>query len=131
MTAGAQARGVVGVVISGRCRDIGEHLEADFPVFARGHSTVGQSPFTRPAEIGGVLLIAPQGTHSTAGFAPVEIKSGDSWIVADRDGVVCVPADLVDVVLEQASKGREVDAKCMADIKAGHGVQATFKKWRS
>ncbi|KZV95107.1 RraA-like protein [Exidia glandulosa HHB12029] len=123
MTAGAQARGVLGVVISGRCRDIGEHLEAKFPVFARGRSTVGQTPFTRPAELGGALTIAPQGDDLTSGFGAVEIKSGESWIVADRDGVVCVPADLVDAVLEQASKGRQVDARCMEDIMAGHGLE--------
>lgn len=37
MTAGAKARGAIGVVISGRCRDLAEHRNAGFPVFARGH----------------------------------------------------------------------------------------------
>ena len=40
MTAGAQARGSLGVVISGRCRDIAEHGELQFPVFSRGTSTL-------------------------------------------------------------------------------------------
>jgi regulator of RNase E activity RraA len=40
MTAGAQARGALGVIISGRCRDLGEHREAGFDVFARGSSTL-------------------------------------------------------------------------------------------
>lgn len=127
MTAGAQARGVLGTVISGRCRDLAEHLDARFPVFARGQSTLGQSPFTRPSELGVTLSITP--VPDGGAFPAVEIRSGD-FIVADRDGVVCVPVEQVPAVLEKAAKGREVESRCMEDIKAGRGVQATFKKWR-
>lgn len=42
MTAGAQSRAAVGVVIDGRCRDISEHRDAKFPVFAKATSTLGQ-----------------------------------------------------------------------------------------
>jgi len=62
-------------------------------------------------------------------FNPVSVASGD-WIVADEDGVVCVPVNMVDKVVEVAMKGQEVDAKCMADIRAGKGVQASFKEHR-
>ena len=126
MTAGAQARGAVGVIISGRCRDLAEHRAADFPVFARGHSTVGQSPFVRPSAVNVTLTIRPQDPGE---FAPVAVAPGD-WIVADEDGVVCVPVDMVDKVVELALKGQEVDARCMYDIKAGKGVQASFKEHR-
>ncbi|KAG2150984.1 ribonuclease E inhibitor RraA/Dimethylmenaquinone methyltransferase [Suillus clintonianus] len=130
MTAGAQARGAVGVVISGRCRDLAEHRAADFPVFARGHSTVGQSPFVRPSAVNIALTIRPQDAgEGPDAFAPVTVTAGD-WIVADEDGVVCVPVDMVDKVVELAKKGQEIDAKCMADIKAGKGVQASFKEHR-
>ena len=47
MTAGAQAQNATAVVISGRCRDMAEHRAANFPVFARSQSTLGQSSFTR------------------------------------------------------------------------------------
>ncbi|KAH7925512.1 RraA-like protein [Leucogyrophana mollusca] len=130
MTAGAQARDAVGVVISGRCRDLAEHRAAGFPVFARAHSTVGQSPFVRPAAVNVPLLISPQGAgEGPDPFAPVKVEPGD-WVIADEDGVVCIPKDLVDQVVEVATKGQEVDAKCMEDIKAGKGVQESFKKHR-
>jgi len=48
-------------------------------------------------------------------------------VVADEDGVVCVPVDVVQNVVDFATEGREVDAKCLADIRAGRGVQQTFK----
>lgn len=130
MTAGAQSRGAVGVIISGRCRDLAEHRAADFPVFARGHSTVGQSPFVRPSGVNVALTIHPKDVgDGPDAFDPVTVTPGD-WIVADEDGVVCVPVDMVDKVVELAKKGQEIDAKCMADIKAGKGVQASFKKHR-
>jgi len=128
MTAGAQARGATGVIISGRCRDLAEHRAAGFPVFSRGHSTLGQSPWTRPSAINVPLKIKPQGPGAE-GFPTVTVNPGD-WLVADEDGVVCVPQDLVDKVVELAAKGRDIDALCMRDIKAGLGIQASFKLHR-
>lgn len=126
MTAGAISRGALGVVISGRCRDLSEHREAGFPVFARGHSTLGQSPFTRPSAINIPLEITPEGDTD---FAAVTVNPGD-YVVADEDGVVCVPVSMAPDVVSLAEKGREVDARCMEDIKSGKGVQASFKKHR-
>ncbi|KAG5638450.1 hypothetical protein H0H81_012515 [Sphagnurus paluster] len=130
MSAGAQARSVTGVIISGRCRDLSEHEALNFPVFARGHSTLGQSPYTRPSEINVQLTIEAQGNTTTkCQFPPVVVAPGD-WMVADRDGVVCVPKALESQVIALAEKGRAVDALCMGDIQAGKGVQASFKAHR-
>ena len=131
MTAGAKARGAIGVVISGRCRDLAEHRNAGFPVFARGHSTLGQSPFTRPSEVNVPLTIQPQFSSEAVkdAFKAVVVGPGD-YVVADEDGVVCVPVDLVDQVVTLATKGREVDARCIVDISAGVGVQEAFRKHR-
>ncbi|GJJ06398.1 hypothetical protein Clacol_000589 [Clathrus columnatus] len=127
MTAGAKSRKCLGVVISGRARDLAEHLEQDFPVFARSQSTLGQSPFTRPSEINIPITIYPQ--PSTSMFPPVLINPGDI-ILADRDGVVCVPQSLENRVVELATRGREIDAKCLEEIKAGNSIKETFQKWR-
>ncbi|KAG8213933.1 RraA-like protein [Butyriboletus roseoflavus] len=130
MTAGAQARKVVGVVISGRCRDLAEHRSAGFPVFARGHSTLGQSPFVRPSAVNVPLVIQPQdNAEGLDAFPAVTVEPGD-WIVADEDGVVCVPKDMVDRVVEVARIGREIDVRVLEDINAGKGVQASFKLHR-
>lgn len=128
MTAGAQSRGARGVVISGRCRDLAEHRAASFPVFARGHSTLGQSPFTRPSAVN-VPVTIDSPNVSQEDFPAVEVIPGD-WMVADEDGVVCIPQGLAKEVIALARKGREVDERCMDDIKAGKGVQETFKKHR-
>lgn len=127
MSAGAQARNALGVVISGRCRDLSEHRELGFSVFSRDHSTVGQSPFTRPSAINVPIELVPNDPHTT--FPSCQVNPGD-WIVADEDGVVCVPKDLELPVTELATKLRAVDEKCMADIKEGKGIKASFAKHR-
>lgn len=130
MTAGAQAKGVAGVVISGRCRDLAEHRAAGFPVFARGHSTLGQSPFVRPSAINVPLVIkSHDNADSPDAFPAVTVEPGD-WIVADEDGVVCIPKDMVDKVVEVARIARGIDARVLEDINAGKGVQASFKLHR-
>lgn len=127
MSAGAISRGCLGVVISGRARDISEHIDCDFPVFARSHSTLGQSPFTRPSQINIPLQIHPQPADSN--FPSLSVNPGD-FIIADRDGVVCVPKDLVIETIALANQGQDVDAKCMEDIRAGRGIKESFTKWR-
>lgn len=127
MSAGAKSRGCLGAVISGRARDVAEHLECDFPVFARSHSTLGQSPFTRPSEVNISITIHPHPSTST--FPPVVVNPGDI-IAADRDGVVCIPQELAEKVVELATRGKETDAKCMEDLKAGVSIQEAFRKWR-
>ncbi|KAG6850959.1 hypothetical protein H0H93_005828 [Arthromyces matolae] len=129
MSAGAQARSAVGVIISGRCRDLGEHKSLNFPVFARAHSTLGTSTFTRPSEINVSLTITPQGTPLDTSFPSVVVEPGD-WMIADQDGVVCVPKALESQVVELAEKGKAIDELCMADIRAGKGVQASFNAHR-
>ncbi|KAK2464296.1 hypothetical protein APHAL10511_003753 [Amanita phalloides] len=130
MTAGAQARQAAGVVISGRCRDIGYHRLANFPVFARAQSTLGMSHFTRPSAVNVPLLISnSDGDEFSRVYPPVTILPGD-WIVADEEGVVCVPRALEERVIELAAEVEEVDASCMEDIKSGKGIQASFKKHR-
>ena len=134
MTAGAQSRGVLGVIIDGRCRDLSEHRSFGFPVFARALSTLGQGTFSRPSELNVALTITPipdlRGeNHGGVTFPSTEVRPGDT-LLADIDGVVCVPQDLIEQVVQRCQKSQEIDAKCMEDIKAGKPIKETFKKWR-
>ena len=115
---GAKAREAVGVIIDGRCRDINEHKALGFPVFSRGRSTIGQSPWVRPSTI-----------NTSIRMSSIDVNPGD-WIVADEDGVVRVPPVLEAQVVELALKGQEVDALCMEAIQKGEGIKASFKKFR-
>lgn len=92
-------------------------------VFAKGQSTMGAAPFCKVGSVGEPIVLA----DSTPW--PVIVKTGDI-IVADRDGVVRVPIEHVDQIVEYCSKRVEVDAKCMQDIQDGASIVETFAKHR-
>lgn len=98
-------------------------------VYARGHSTLGQSPFTRPSRVQVPLCISPISPNPDKAFPPTEVNPFD-LVVADLDGVVVVRPEVVDRVIELAEKGREIDERCRKDLEVGKGVKETFKKHR-
>ncbi len=136
MSARAKALGVEGVILDGRCRDLSEHRQAGFPVFARGHSTLGQSPFTRPSELQVPLTItdptlppSSDDSPSNPPFPSITVNPGD-LLLADEDGVVCVPPDLAEQAVDLAAKGVEIDARCMEDLQKGRSIKETFAEHR-
>jgi regulator of RNase E activity RraA len=90
MTATARVRGAAGAVLDGFHRDTVRVLEQDWPVFSRGRFAQDAGvratvlDYRVPAEIGGVL-----------------VRPGD-LVLGDLDGVVVVPAEIEDEVLERA-----------------------------
>jgi regulator of RNase E activity RraA len=84
------ARGVVGCVIDGGCRDVRLVEEVGFPVFAR---------FVTPEDSTWRWEVTATRVPITIGT--VRIEPGD-WVVGDEDGVVVVPADVAGDVLAAA-----------------------------
>ncbi|OBZ91649.1 4-hydroxy-4-methyl-2-oxoglutarate aldolase [Choanephora cucurbitarum] len=121
MSARAKSKGVQGVVIDGRVRDLNEHREMKFPVFARSHSILPQNAFVRPSEIQVPITLSQESS--------VIVQPGDI-IIADIDGVVCVPRDLVEKVIQSCEKYVAIDDQCMEALKKGYGVKETFAKYR-
>ena len=75
----ARAKGIVGLVTNGACRDLDEVIEMRFPVFAAGISMRGT---VRGAHMGWI------GTTIAIGDVPV--SSGDI-ILGDSDGIMVIP----------------------------------------
>lgn len=118
MSARAQAKGVHGVIIDGRVRDLNEHREMKFPVFAKSHSILPQNAFVRPSEIQVPITLSS-----------VVVHPGDI-IVADLDGIICVPKDLIGDVILNCKKYVAIDEQCMNALKQGYSVKETFAKYR-
>lgn len=83
-------RGLVGAVIDGATRDVEELRELGFPVFARG---VIQQSIRNRCAFGGAGLEVELGG--------VRVRPGD-FVAADENGVVVIPAERAQAVLELA-----------------------------
>ncbi|KAK2599441.1 hypothetical protein N8I77_011195 [Diaporthe amygdali] len=108
MSTRAKYLGAEAVVIDGRFRDLEEHRELQFPLFARDSSILGSNTFTRASEIN----------------IPVQFK-GDLWIhpgdiiVADIDGVVVTPPSLVEQVVALCQARAEIDDQMFKGLRKG------------
>lgn len=126
MTARAAKLGAVGTVISGRLRDIQEHRDAAFPVFARGVGTTAGGSVCFASTIGEpvVLQTSLEGVEHESTVHPGDV------IVGDANGVVCVPSELAEEVAKLVPELAKVDAECLDDVKIGRTVTETFEKRR-
>lgn len=108
------ARGAVGVIVDGAVRDSHFAAQKSFPLFARGTAPASYAGTIRPWErdipiqCGGVLVIP-----------------GD-WIIADADGVVVIPAALVEQVCDKAENKAQADAFSQALLAAGFGLDDAY-----
>ena len=112
-------RRVAGVVLNGAVRDADVIAQLDFPLYAAGITHRG--PYKDgPGEIN--VPIAIDG---------MVIEPGD-LILGDADGLLCVPFDDVEAVLEASRRKVKLEEQMMADIKAGTldttWIDATLKR---
>lgn len=87
-----KTRGCVGAVIDGGCRDIDYIVREGFPVFCR-HVT--------PEDCVPRWEIQAWGHEVTVG--DVRVRNGD-YVVADSDGIVIIPAEVIEEVLVAAEE---------------------------
>jgi 4-hydroxy-4-methyl-2-oxoglutarate aldolase len=106
LTTGAEARGIVGLVIDGGVRDV-QALEAHgFPVFSALIALRGAVKVDG-GEIGG-----------TARVGDVDVATGD-WVVADRDGVTVISGAEVDAVVDAGRARADKEAVMFEKLRAG------------
>jgi RraA family protein len=102
----ARHRKISGFIVDGLIRDLPGILKLDFPVFARGTTPIG--PLHRgPGEIN--YPIACGGTVVNAG----------DIVVADSAGIVVVPLDIADELLERLERHAATSASYLAAVERG------------
>jgi RraA family protein len=103
----ARHRGIAGVVVDGLIRDLPAiRALGDFPVFARGVTPIGPlhrgpGEINHPVSIGGIV-----------------VNPGDV-VVGDLNGVVIVPRDIADELVERLVSRRQAEADYTASVARG------------
>jgi regulator of RNase E activity RraA len=114
----AKTKGINGLVVDGGVRDREEMIALGFPVFARHLvPTTGRSRL-RVVEIGGTVTMSGQ-----------RVDSGDV-IVADGTGIVCIPQEKAERVLQIAEALAADDAQAVHEIKQGMTFTEAMGKFR-
>jgi 4-hydroxy-4-methyl-2-oxoglutarate aldolase len=103
MAGAAKARGLEGIVIDGLVRDKKALAELGFPVFAKGF--IPNGPFKEgPGEL-----------NKPISCGGISVLPGD-LIFGDEDGVVVVPASMIEEVLTKAEKKLEYEEQRLQTI---------------
>ena len=102
----AKHRGIAGFVVDGFIRDLPDILELDFPIFARGTTSIG--PLHRgPGEINYPICCGG-----------IVVNPGDV-IVADGAGVVVIPQEIASNLLKRLRNQKISQAAYLASVKRG------------
>ncbi len=103
----AKRQGVVGIVVYGGARDLAGYREMGMPLYCTGSATRDKpaelqlTAYNVPVEVGGVM-----------------VKPGDI-IIADEDGVVAIPAEGMDLMMENMKIMFEVEDGMEKAINSG------------
>ncbi|KAF7117773.1 hypothetical protein CNMCM5793_006953 [Aspergillus hiratsukae] len=112
--------GVRGVLVNGRVRDLAEINECKLPVWVKGTSTVGTGAEAKPGardvpvDVGGVT-----------------VSPGDIIFCDPLEGVVAIPQELLEQVLELMPKLVAMDDKVKDAVSQGMNVFDAFKQFRT
>jgi regulator of RNase E activity RraA len=113
----AMGAGAVGVVVDGCIRDAAQIEELGFPTFARA---------TSPLDTLGRATVVSFGEQATCGG--VVVRRGDV-VVGDVDGVVVIPAALVDDVVRAIETKGSLEASARADLLAGLSLREVWDRY--
>src|SRR5699024_10077145 len=106
MSTMAKVKGVKGLITDGMVRDIGEIRELEFPIWASGITPIAPSTDIPPGELNLPVSIGEIIEHP-----------GD-LVVADDDGVVVVPKDIISEVEKAVKERMKTEDKWVKDIYA-------------
>ncbi|WP_380054030.1 RraA family protein [Falsihalocynthiibacter sp. SS001] len=117
MTTLAQRKGSTGAVLNGYIRDTHGILDMDYPVFSHGSYAQDQRVRGRVIDY-----------RCSVEFGAVTVSTGD-YLVGDIDGVLAIPADIVDEVIEQALAKQATEGNVREAILNGMDATEAFEKY--
>lgn len=106
------------------------------PVFARGMSTLGQKSFVRQSAVDIPLEIRPQyaftltAEEEASHFPSCIVRSGEDVIFCDSNGVIVLPVDKLEEIIEQAEKIVSQDEKVKGDSPPSRHTRTSLTRLR-
>ncbi len=119
---GMKERGSVGALVEGGIRDVRWIGELGFPVFA-SYRTPVQS-IGRWKVTGCQIPVYLKGATGNQ----VLVRPGD-FILADDDGAILIPAEVVEKVLEESERLTQTEVKIRAELKRGLTLAQALEKY--
>lgn len=110
LTAMAADRGVGGTIIDGVNRDVERALDLNYPIYSRGRFMRTGKDRVEVSEVGGAVTISG-----------VQVRAGDA-LIGDADGVVVVPHEIEDAVLEICESISAREDAVIAAVLAGSSL---------
>jgi len=107
LTSRMAKRGVAALVSDGVVRDIAGVLGTGLPVWCQGTAA--------PASVAGLTFVGWQEPVACGGVAVFP----DDVILADADGVVCIPAASLETVLKEGPEQERLEAWIMTEVARG------------
>jgi 4-hydroxy-4-methyl-2-oxoglutarate aldolase len=121
---GMKVRGCAGAIVDGGVRDTHWIAKHGFPVHARYRTPVASTNRWRVTGCG--IPVFVRGAVSRE----VAVHPGD-FVLADADGVVVIPLDLIDAILPEAEQLTAREVKVRAEIDAGAGLDVVLQRYGS
>lgn len=119
----AQYLGAAALVVLGRVRDLAEHRALGYPVWSYGVGTTAPGPVVKVVGINVPLTVKTAAGDLT--IAP------DDVVVADENGVVCVPSHVdLALLLQYIPRRVHADENVAEDIRHGRPAAEAQKFWR-
>jgi regulator of RNase E activity RraA len=117
LSMGAKMKGISGVVVDGAARDIDMCEKFEFPVYARG---------TVPITARGRIM--QESFNKAVRIGNVQVRPGDI-VMADVNGIVIIPLEKLDEVLEAAEQIFQKEEAMVAELKRGVPIMEVDKKY--
>jgi regulator of RNase E activity RraA len=117
LSMGAKMKGVSGVVVDGAARDIDACKEFGFPVYARG---------TVPITARGRIM--EESFNEVIRIGDVQVRPGDV-VMADINGVVIIPLEKLDEVLEAAEEIVKKEEAMVEELRKGVPILEVDRKF--
>ncbi|GAG38680.1 unnamed protein product, partial [marine sediment metagenome] len=117
LTVTAKMKGISGTVIDGVFRDVPTILEERYPVFSRGRFMMT-----------GKERVMVEATQVIVSIGEVQAKPGDI-IVGDDSGVVVVPQEIAEKVLEAAKTIAEAEDLIVEAVRGGLNLREARTKF--